>query len=316
MGLTNFPQGISSFGSPVVGEYPSAGTSYFLDPTSGNDSYDGKSVDKAFKTLTAAYAAMADGDTLYYQAGSSAINLSATLTWARNYCRFIGVCAPTGVANRARIFQTSTATGLSPLIDITGSGNVFKNLYIFQGVADATSLIAVRVTGSRNYFENMHFAGGGHASNAVDGCASLNIAAGSENRFVGCTVGLDTIGAATGVDALLFSGVGAARNVFEKCHFSLWASNGGAAWIELSAIDSIDRFQIFDACWFTNLGTALTSGVVVPAGFDPANKRLLLGDCKSIGATKWDANDRGAVYGNMNAVTGADLSGVLVQIIS
>ncbi len=32
--------------------------------------------------------------------------------------------------------------------------------------------------------------------------------------------------------------------------------------------------------------------------------------------TKLDANDRGVLFGNMGAVTGADLSGVAVQLIT
>jgi len=110
---------------------------------------------------------------VYYIAGTSSITLSAALTWSNSYTHLIGICAPTRTAQRARIFQLSTLTGASPLITISGSGCIFSNLYVFQGVNDATSLINVSVTGGRNYFENVHFAGGGHAAQAIDGGAAL-----------------------------------------------------------------------------------------------------------------------------------------------
>lgn len=314
--IPRYGQDIDAGDLSVNGLALTLGEAYYLDPTSGSDSNDGKSWSKAFQTLPVAYAALTanKNQTLFYIAGTSSISLTAAFTWAKSYTHFIGVAAPTGVANRSRIFQGASATGLSPLITISGSGCIWKNIYVFQGVDDATSLIAVRVTGSRNYFEDCHFAGAGHASDAIDGAASLNLSSASENRFVRCTIGVDTIGAATGVDALLISGTGCARNKFEECLFTLWASNAGAAFVELSAIDSIDRYTLFKRCSFLNMGTSMTSGIVVPAGFDTANKRLFMQDCMGFGVTKWDTNDLNFLVGNMGAITGADLSGVAVAL--
>ena len=42
----------------------------------------------------------------------------------------------------------------------------------------------------------------------------------------------------------------------------------------------------------------------------------ILQDCMVLGVSKLDANDRGVLFGNMNAVTGADLSGVAVELIT
>lgn len=299
-----------------------AGKVFFLNPSHANadDNNDGTDPNHPFATLAAAYAACTAnaGDTVVYVAGATSLTLTAPLVWAKSYTHLVGITAPTMVGQRARIFQLSTLVGASPLIDITGSGCIFQNLYIFQGVADATSLVNVRVTGSRNYFGNVHFAGGGHATQAIDGGASLLISGGSENLFEGCTIGVDTIDAATGLAALVFAATGgAARNVFRNCHFTLQAGNAGAIFVEVLGNSGLDRYQIFENCMFSNLsGTAMTQACAIAAGYDPANKRLLLRDCTLIGAGKWDNADRGAVYGNMNAVTGADLSGVMVQLIT
>jgi hypothetical protein len=311
---------LSDLANGGVAAFPfGTGRQFYLDPTNGADGNDGTSPDKAFKTFTTAYAALTSGqnDTLFYIPGATGITLSAALVWSKSYTHFIGLCAPTQVAQRARIFQLSTLTAASPLITISGSGCIFANLYIFQGVADATSLINVSVTGDRNYFENVHFAGGGHVTQAVDGGASLLLNGGDENTFVGCTVGVDTVAAATGMTNLQFDG-SASRNKFKECMFLLYAGNAGAAFVEIVDNDGIGRFNLFDDCVFINSARAasLTSGFVIPADMASLTNFLLVKDCMILGTAKLDANDRGVLYGNMNDVTGADTSGVAVEMIS
>jgi len=291
---------------------------YFVDPANGSDGNDGLSIEKALASLEAAEdkCAANQHDTVFYIAGSSGNNLAAALTWDKNYTHLIGVAAPTEIAQRARIFQTSTLTGASPLLTISATGCIFKNFYIFQGVNDATSLINVAVTGGRNYFENVHFAGGGHATQAIDGGASLKLDAAEENTFFRCTIGVDTIDAATGMMGLLFDGE-AHRNVFRECVFRMRAGNSGAGFVEIVDATGIDRDNTFIDCLFINNSTAndMASAFVIPAGMGEP-RVLLLKDCMFHNVTKLDANDRGVLFGNMDAVTGADGSGVAVELIS
>jgi len=290
---------------------------YFVDSANGDDSNLGDRWQKPLATIAAAFAkCVANQNDVVVLTNVASNTLSAALDWNKNYTHLVGIGAPTMVAQRSRIFQLSTLTGASPLLTISASGCVFKNFYIFQGVDDATSLINVSVTGGRNYFENVHFAGGGHATQAINGGASLKLDGAEENTFVDCTIGVDTVAAATGMVNLLMDGE-AHRNIFKGCHFSLYAGNAGAAWVEVADATGIDRYNIFWDCIFTNTvtGTALTSGFVIPAGMG-APRRLVLKDCVSLGAAKWDANDRDVLFGNMDAVTGADLSGALVEMVT
>ena len=290
---------------------------YCVDPTNGSDSNTGTSFKAPLASIAAAYALCVAGqhDVVLLLAGATGNTLSAALTWSKDYTHLIGLCAPTRTAQRARVFQLSTLTGASPLITISASGCIFKDLYIFQGVADNTSLINVSVTGGRNYFENVHFAGGGHATQAVDGGASLKLDGAEENTFVNCTIGVDTVDAATGMVGILFDGE-AHRNLFTKCIVRIRAGNAGAAFAEVADATGIDRDTVFDGCIFlNNSATSLTSGFVIPAGMG-APRKLLLKDCMVLGSTKLDANDRGVLYGNMGAVTGADLSGVAVELVT
>lgn len=306
-------------GVPTLGGLPFGKNAkyYFVDPANGNDGNGGLTPDTALAGIEAAYAKTVanQNDTVIYIGGSSGNNLAAAVTWAKNYTHLIGVCAPTQIAQRARIFQTSTLTGASPLLNITATGCIFKNFYIFQGVNDATSLINVQVTGGRNYFENVHFAGGGHAAQAINGGASLKLNAAEENTFVDCTIGVDTIDAATGMMGILFDGE-AHRNIFRGCTVRIRAGNAGAGFVEVVDATGIDRDTVFDNCLFlNNSATDLTSGFVIPAGM-AAPRKLLLKDCMILGTAKLDANDRGVLFGNMNAVTGADTSGEAVELIT
>jgi hypothetical protein len=294
------------------------GVDWYVDPANGSDSNSGRFPDEAFAGIEAAYAATTANqhDVVWYIAGSSGCNLAAAVTWAKNYTHLIGIAAPTRTAQRARIFQTSTLTGASPLFTVSATGCIFSNFYIFQGVDDATSLINVSVTGGRNYFENVHFAGGGHATQAINGGASLLLNGAEENTFVNCTVGVDTVDAATGMVGILFDAE-AHRNEFYNCKVRIRAGNAGAAFVEIVDATGIDRDNLFDNCLFINNTTSasLTSGFVIPAGMG-APRKILLKDCMATMTTKMDANDRGVLFGNMDAVTGADLSGVAVELIT
>lgn len=295
---------------------------YVVDPANGSDSNPGDRWTQPLASIEAAYAKCTTNqhDVVLYVAGSSGNNLAAAVTWSKSYTHLVGLCAPTHAGQRARIFQTSTLTGASPLLTVSGSGCVFKNFYIFQGVDDATSLINVEVSGARNYFENVHFAGGGHATQAIDGGASLKVS-GSENKFKDCTIGVDTVAAATGMVGILLAGAdgAGARNVFEHCMVTMLAGHTGAAFVEVTGATAIDRYTVFDNCMFLNTNHNnfdMASGFVIPAIEANRPARIFLKDCISYGSAKWDASDRGVLMGNMNDVTPADTSGEAVEMIS
>jgi hypothetical protein len=291
---------------------------YFVDAATGSDSNAGTDYKAPLATITAAYdkCTANQNDVVLVLGAASGNTLSAALTWSKSYTHLIGLCAPTRIAQRSRIFQLSTLTGASPLITISGSGCIFKNLYIFQGVDDATSLINVKISGGRNYFENVHFAGAGHATQAIDGGHSVKLDGAEENTFVNCTFGVDTVDAVDGVTCLLFDSE-AHRNLFENCIFRLRCAAGdtGPAFVEVADATGIDRDTLFKNCTFlNNSATSMGSAFNIPAGMG-APRKLLLQNCMFLGTTKLDANDRGVLFGNMNAVTAADLSGVAVQMV-
>jgi hypothetical protein len=289
------------------------GTPYYLDPTNGNDGNSGLSPDDAFATLPTAYAAIPANqhNVLYYMSGTSSISLSAAFTWAKSYTHFVGIGAAPGVANRARIFQAAAATGLSPLFTVSASGCIFANIYTFQGVNDATSLINWLVTGGRNVFWNMHFAGGGHATMAINGAASLKLDGAEENRFVNCTIGVDTISAATGVTGMLLDSE-AHRNKFEDCFFTLYAGNANVFHVESVDLTGFDRYTTFRNTLFSNTAsTSMDTVFEIPAGVGAPRTFYLYGGTMMHGADDWDDNDRGVVFLDVGTITAGGNAGIM-----
>jgi len=317
---TNFPSNIASY-TALLAAYgvPPGGNVYFLNPghADANDGNDGYSPHAPLATLEEAEdrCTANQNDVVFYVAGSSGNNLAAALTWDKSYTHLIGLGAPTSIANRARIFQTSTLTGASPLLTISATGCIFKNFYIFQGVDDATSLINVSVTGGRNYFENVHFAGGGHATQAIDGGASLKLDGAAENRFVNCTMGVDTAEATDGYSTILMDG-SATRNLFQGCRIVAYpaAAQTSVALVELTDTTSADRYNIFEDCLFfsnsTNKAVTLASAFVIPSGHTTTASIFLTGNTRGLGFTDWDASDRAVLYLGTGTATGGGNSAI------
>ena len=142
MSLTNFPNGISSFGVPVIGgaSMPFTGKHFFVDYVNGSDGNNGLSVRKAFKTIQKAHdSATAGKNDVIYLIGNGATNgstrIDEQLVWDKNAVHLVGVCAPTRVAQRARIAWLSTATKTATMVDFSANGCVIANVHFFQDYA-------------------------------------------------------------------------------------------------------------------------------------------------------------------------------------
>ena len=304
-------------GLPVMAGIPFCKDSqyFFVDARNGSDDNDGLSIDTPKATIIAAEDKMVANrhDTLFIIGTGTAIAMTAALTWDKSYTHMIGITAPTRIAQRARItHEDATYTGLSPLFNITATGCIFKNFYSFQGCDDATSLINWQVTGNRNYFENVHFAGCGHDTMAIDDSASLFLNGGSENTFVNCQLGVDTIKLGNGGNVLRIDG-SAARNIFIDCMFNVLIDHAGARLVELVDTTSVLMLLRFDNCTFLvtseNKGTTMASAFEIPSGHTTTTT-IFLKDCTGMGFTDWDDDNRGLIYMNMGTITAGGNAGI------
>lgn len=79
--ITNFPNGVSSFGVPLYGNANASyfGSQWFVDTVNGSDGYDGTSPEQAFATMERAFDAVSRNDTIWF-VGTVREQLTAPLT--------------------------------------------------------------------------------------------------------------------------------------------------------------------------------------------------------------------------------------------
>jgi hypothetical protein len=345
MTLTNFPNGISSFGVPVLGSIggiPFTGNYWFVDPASGADGNDG-SADLPLATLYEAYHRCVDGNndvvilvgngqtsgtarlsTALASANAVAHGSTAdngALIWAKNATHLIGVCAPTTIGQRARIAPpsgtyTATTFNATTFVSVTASGCMFANIDVFCGFSTGNAaMIAWADSGARNAYINVNIQGLGDAASAGGANARvLKISGGGEHLFEGCTLGVDTVTRSAANATVEFSG-GTARTVFRNCIFPFMTSAATPLGVIVSAAAGSDRFQLFDSCTFIN---AVQSTSTTMAGLSTLAASMggmhVYKNCTLVGITEFgtDATSRGQIYVDGAAPTAAT-SGIAVN---
>lgn len=330
MPLTNFPNGISSFGSPVFGPIPimgKNGKAFFVDGARGLDGNSGRDPSRALATVTKALTLCTDkaGDVIYLMNDGNTSGTSrdaATLAWTLDNTHLVGLCAPSMISQRARISPPTTATAIvTPQLTVSGNGNIFANISLFEGTSeDGVASESVRVTGSRNYFHNVAMMNLGDATNghAGDEAASchLKISGGEENLFERCYIGLDTAArSTTNANVELLSA--AARNVFKECVFPMMADAATPMFVKADGAGDIDRFVLFDRCMFYNaIGSTATTANQVAAVHASAGGLVLFDYCSSVGATEWETTASTNVYLNMPIPDSAQPAGGTMTVFS
>lgn len=327
---TNFENGVRSFGAPVFPSIPFGIDSrvYYVAPyrTTANgasDGNDGKTPRRALKTISAAYGKLREGknDAVIWipsgeAAASTSDDQSASFVWAKDLCHLIGM-SMNRYGQRCRMTQTSGATGVTPLLQVTGSGCYFANFQLFLG-GDVTNLIACENTGNYNVFENIHFAGMGSTETAgAANATSLKVNGGTECLWKNCTIGLDTIERDGDSKGEIWFDGGASRMIFEDCRIITYLSADNQS-VTIEDGTAIDRTIMFKNCLFfaksTNKATAQTSVFSIPAGISQG--AIILHDSYAAsdgGAVDWDANDRGIIWNNAVAAAASAGGGILTN---
>jgi hypothetical protein len=317
MALTNFPNGVSSFGVPVVGGIggiPLTGTWYFCDYANGSDGNDGLSPETPLKTISRAHTLATAGNNdvvVIIGDGSTTATqrLEETLTWSKNATHLIGITAPVWEAQRARISTLTTATvNINPLMTVSASGCIFSNFSFFQGVGQsATDEQLINITGSRNYFGNVQFGGIGAAAGAArDGSYVIQLSGGGENTFEHCSIGLETI-QRSAANASVRVRSGAQRNTFVDCMFPMAASDTDPIWVDVNASNALNGSTLnFRRCFFRNLmniSSAATPAAVATIHAS-ANGTVYFDQCSAF-ATAWVAGGAGELMQNSSPSAGA-----------
>lgn len=328
MGLTNYPNGISSFGAPVVpaGYFGATSKSFFVDGATGSNGNDGKTPKKSLATVTKALSLCTDkaGDVIYLLNDGNTSGTSrdtATIAWSLDNTHLIGVCAPTMLSQRARISPPTTATAVvTPQLTVSGNGNSFTNISLFEGTAEAADSTCVSVTGDRNYFNNVAMMNMGDAtgtSAAVRaGSDVLSINGGEENTFDSCYIGLDTT-ARTAANASVRFGGAATRNTFRGCFFPMRAGDNLPLFIDAASANDIDRWAYFKNCMFHNaVNTDATAILELASVSSTVNGTIILDECSVIGILELEADASTNVFTNRPTVKGDDPAGVEMVVFT
>lgn len=268
--LTAFPNGISSFGVPVLGGYagiPFTGPYYFVNETIGLDGNSGTSISQPLKTLDRALAleSAATGgaggrNAVVYFWGTQ--HRTSTLAWNLPQTHLIGIDAPLLRGKRARISVTGS-TGFNNLVSVTQQGCYFANFGTFYGFTNTSSaLVCWSDTGGRSCYDNVEFLGFGDGT-ASTGTSNLtgarafkfNTSTG-ESTWRNCVFGVDTTTRNATNYTLEIAG-GAPRLAFVGCDFeSYLGSSGTASSHLLIGASGIDRYVDMVGCRFHNSGSS------------------------------------------------------------
>ena len=200
MGLTNFPNGATSFGIPVIGGgVPSSfGNYFFVDAANGSDGNAGTSPASPFKTLTAAYnAATTDNDDVISLRGTVTFIADSPILWAKNRIHVVGMDGTFGrVTDQGARVATATTDTTPYVIRVTGTRNSFSNIKFIQNSTQVTALSVVEDGGEGTVFVN--------CSGIFGVSTNLNLTT-SREFVMGGDSGL-RIGCSWGTDVLLTSG--------------------------------------------------------------------------------------------------------------
>jgi hypothetical protein len=245
-------------------------------------------------TLTQAYALCTDGagDVVYIMndGGTGASVRDVALVWAKDNCHIVGLGAP-AINQRVRIAPPTTSAvdvdAYTPYLTLSASGCIINNVSWFQGQSeDGKPSVGIKVTGSRNYLSNVSVITGAHANQGDEATNYQVQVTGSENVFEKCYIGQDTAPRSNFANANLKFGSGASdeatRNVFRDCIFPMFADGAAPVFVQATANDDVQRWNLMERCTFVNTGTStITQGVSWAA----TGGILLLKDCAFQGLT-------------------------------
>lgn len=241
MGLTNFPNGISSFGIPVMGagDLTTTGNIWFVSSGSGSDGNTGTDKDHPFATLDYAIGkcTASQGDIIIVMPGHA----ETTTAIAADV---IGISIIGLGVGRSRPTFTAT-TAASDLIDVTVASVKIQNIRLIGAASGCTGLISL-VAGADFQAIGCSFEHGATPTSAISvGATSPRFS------FIGCNFLGSANGPAAAIDIVA---TGDDDFIVKNCIFNYGRYGLDTAGIRANA-DAADGGTI-DSCIFIGMDTA------------------------------------------------------------
>lgn len=298
--VTNFPNGISSFGIQLpAGDLPATlGKFIFVDYGNGSDSNNGENMDSPVKTLAQAYSMVrTNKDDVIVLMGSSTHVLSEMLTVAKNRVHIIGMDASGGRRYgqnaKVQLGVTTEATDIAT-IEVTGVRCTFHNIKFINANTVAQGIYCVVDAGEYSVFDSCEF----YKSTDLDvtGAAEL-VANGDSSHYRNCFIGStanEISGAVIRPCVLVTGGIVTgkkARDVtFEGCIFARKCGNAANRLIYGANATDVERMFLIKDCLFYNnpLGTA-DPDYAIAFGAAQTEGSVIVKDSASVSCTNLSA---------------------------
>ena len=278
---------LSAQGMPLGGAV--FGNTYFVDYTNGLDTNNGKTVDTAFKTLSAAVsAATTNNNDVIFVSGYATVTETAMISITKNRLHIVGCNGPAGhMGNGAKVSLTATAgaTNIATMQN-TGVRNTFSNIKWMNSSTVAEGLYCVAEGGEFSRYFNCEFykdtdlneTAAAEVLNNGDTCMFYNCTFGSTANIIAD----DKIRPNMLLTATL-AGKKCRDGYAENCLFLSKA--GGAEHVAVYGANATDveRMLILKDCIFMNNPlSAATPAHAVGFGAAQTQGAVLLKDCTSV----------------------------------
>jgi len=275
MSLTNFPNGITSFGIPVIGNggLPLMfGDYWFVDPVHGSSNHIGHSMDAPLDDFEDAYdrAATNNHDVIVIngQAGTGApakINLTEMLDFSKNKIHVVGLgtFGQIDMGPEIKILNANKANSAPATIKMTGYGNSFTNCYISNGGTNADSLSALWDYGENNVYNHCQFFKGEDLGEAT---VSSVRAWGDSTSWINCKYGVDWATQTDDRPVLRLDGTGTGHrmqaNYFENPIFMMTTTSATSYFVQIDSGNSMGGANLMVNPVFIAGVIASVSGIV------------------------------------------------------
>jgi len=256
--ITNFPNGVSSFGVPTVGTLPvvlgasGIGKIYFVDATNGSDGNTGLSPAQALRTVAQAYSFAASGDTIALSTNSTH-TLTAVLTHSKSRINWVGLDFSGRQVQQGAKIQLGGAIDGAYVIKVTGVRNSFSNIKFIMASTHANALTVMQEGGEGTLWNNCSFTFG--TVDNLDQTTAHEVVAGSDSAtYLNCTFGADTLLTSAARSVFHIDQVTASQefksNILENCNFIISSSSSTATFIRLDAVGDVLFSNVFKNCVF------------------------------------------------------------------
>jgi hypothetical protein len=294
MSYTNFPNGLTSFGMPVLGGgVPMTSGKYiFVDATYGVDGNDGSSWEDAVKTIAQAYSlARTNKDDVIVLSTNATHNITSMLDVSKNRVHFIGDVFGRLYGQNAKISMGVTTNTTDVFaVKTTGVRNTFTGIKFINNNTVTENVACVGIGGEYPVFTGCEF----YDSTELDSDTHAEVVLNSDSPlFVDCTFGsmADAVSGNKVRPAILMTtetvAAGAVTRdaLFRGCKF--WKNAGGTTTSFIKLVDNdLERFMELENCTFIANKLGSVPAVAINSATLTKSQILLTGSTIAYNCTK------------------------------